>query len=231
MRMYTLLGVTASTLILAGAAQAQQRPVGMTATFIPDAPAAAASEAVALADRAAADLEHAAMMDVAAEDEGVEDEGFSQAELTGYAAAVEQMQPILAAANGAPSPDQMTQLGAIVTAQGLTGEQFNAISAAAAADPVLAARIRVAGAPASEPGSVAASVTDEELGQFASAMASLRPILAAAAGTPSEEQQAQMAGIVTSAGLSGERFNAIGGALAVDARLRARLALAEAQQN
>lgn len=227
MRMYTLLAVTASTLVLAGAAQAQQRPVGMTATFTPDpAPATAeaavtaAEEAVALADT---------MTSAPANMSSTGDQGFSDADLASYALAVQQMQPILRAANGAPSPEQQAQLAAIVTARGLSGDQFNAISSAAASDAVLAARIAVAGTPASAPGSVAASVTDAELAQFAAATANMRPILEASGGAPNAEQQVELAAIVTAEGLTGERFNAIATAISGDDHLRARLQLAQAR--
>ena len=217
MRMYTLLALTVSTVALAGAAQAQQQSADMAGASA-EAAVTAAAEAVALADDMAV-----AQADMAA----ANDDGFSDAQLASYATAIQQMQPILRAADGAPSTEQQVQLAAIVTAQGMTGEQFNAISSAAATDEVLAARIAVAGAPESAPGSVAASVTDEELARFAAATANMRPILQASGGAPTAEQQAELVAIVTAEGLTGERFNAIATALPTDERLQARLQLTE----
>ena len=118
-------------------------------------------------------------------------------------------------------------MAAVVTEAGLTAERFNAIATAAQSDDLLAAQIAVARAPA--PTGAAAAVTDAEIEAYAKAMAGLRPILEGLNGAaPSAEQQAEMAAVVTAAGLSPERFNAIGG-LSSDASVRARLQLADAR--
>lgn len=154
--------------------------------------------------------------------------GVSETEIQAYAKAMNGLQPILQGLNGAsPSAEQQTQMAAVVTEAGLTAERFNAIAGAAQSDDVLAAQIAVARAPA--PTGAAASVTDAEIEAYAKAMAGLGPIIQGLNGAaPTAEQQAEMAAVVTAAGLSPERFNAIGG-LSSDASVRARLQLATAR--
>lgn len=69
--------------------------------------------------------------------------------------------------------------------------------------------------------------SDDELTRFAGAMARMQTVAAAIqGGTPTDEQQAEMAAAVEDSGLSIERFNAISTAVSGDAVLRARLAVA-----
>ena len=131
---------------------------------------------------------------------------------------------------GQPTAEQQAEMASIVQNSGLAIERFNAISAAVSADPVLQARTAVAGATPSAAGSVGASVTDAEAGQFADAMAKVSVIAQALNGAqPTAEQQAEMAAAIQGAGLELERFNAISGAVSQDEHLRARIALAAAQ--
>ena len=73
-----------------------------------------------------------------------------------------------------------------------------------------------------------AATSDAEIDQFARAMVAVR---AASGGSsaPTPEQQAAMGEAATSTGLTVERFNAIGAAIAAEEHLRARIALAEAE--
>ena len=156
----------------------------------------------------------------------------TDAELAQFAAAMKTVQSVAAAVqNGAPTEDQQAQMSAAVQNSGLAIERFNAISTAVSADPVLQARAAVAGAAPSAPGSVGASVTDAEAGQFAAAMAEISGIASALNGAPpNEEQQTQMAAAIQNSGLDIERFNAISGATAADEHLRARIGLAQARR-
>lgn len=87
-----------------------------------------------------------------------------------------------------------------------------------AAEPALAAAPAAAGDP-----------TDAELAQFAAAMKTVQSVAASVQnGTPTEEQQAQMAGAVQNSGLAVERFNAISAAVSADPVLQARAAVAGA---
>jgi hypothetical protein len=70
------------------------------------------------------------------------------------------------------------------------------------------------------------AVSDAELRSFAAAMAAVQPIAAAAGGSPSAEQQGQMAAAIEASGLSLARFNAISTAVSSEAVVRARLELA-----
>jgi hypothetical protein len=156
---------------------------------------------------------------------------YTDAEIEGFVAAMARITPIARSLNGAaPSADQQAEMAAAISDSGLTIERFNGIGTAAASDAVLGARILVAQAPKPAAGSVAASVTDAEVEQYAAAMARLTPIARALNGAaPTPEQQAEMAGIVAGSGLALERFNAISGANAQDAWLRARVSLANAR--
>ena len=155
----------------------------------------------------------------------------TDAELTQFAAAMKTVQSVAATVqNGTPTEDQQAQMAAAVQNSGLAVERFNAISAAVSGDPVLQARAAVAGTTPSAPGSVGASVTDAEAGQFAAAMGEISGIARALNGAqPNAEQQAQMASAITDAGLEIERFNAISAATGQDAHLQARIALAQAR--
>ncbi|WP_312785116.1 DUF4168 domain-containing protein [Brevundimonas sp.] len=155
----------------------------------------------------------------------------TDAELAQFAAAMKTVQSVAATVqNGTPTEDQQAQMAAAVQNSGLAVERFNAISAAVSGDPVLQARAAVAGTTPSAPGSVGASVTDAEAGQFAAAMGEISGIARALNGAqPNAEQQAQMASAITDAGLEIERFNAISAATGQDAHLQARIALAQAR--
>ncbi|MDZ4362129.1 DUF4168 domain-containing protein [Brevundimonas sp.] len=162
-----------------------------------------------------------------------QDAAFTDAELKGYATAMARITPIAQALNGAtPNADQQAQMAAAVSESGLTIEKFNEISNAVGADPVLGARAELAAATPSPAGSVGAGVSDAEADQFGAAMTQLQAVLAAVqGGTPTPEQQAQMAAIVEGSGLSVERFNEISNAVAQDDHLRARVSLADARRN
>ena len=157
----------------------------------------------------------------------------TDAELASYAAAEEGVRAVQAQVQGQLTAEQQAAMVAAIEGAGLTLDRFNAISQAVqAGDQVLAARLAVARAPESAAGSVGATATDAELGQFAAAMAAVRPIAEQLNGAaPTAEQQAAMAAAIASSGLDIERFNAISAALAGDARLQARIALAAARSD
>ncbi|WP_226635959.1 DUF4168 domain-containing protein [Brevundimonas poindexterae] len=70
--------------------------------------------------------------------------------------------------------------------------------------------------------------TDAELKQFGMAMDQLTAITQQVQGTPTDEQQAQMAAAVQNSGLTIERFNEISNAVSADPVLQARVAVAMA---
>jgi hypothetical protein len=155
----------------------------------------------------------------------------SDAELVSFAAAMESVRPIAAAAGSAPTAEQQAQMAAAIEASGLALERFNAISTAVSTDAVVRARLELATTEPSPAGSAAAAVTDAEVEQFVVAMAAVQPIAAALNGAaPTAEQQEEMATAIDSSGLARERFNAISGAVSQDAYLRARLAVADARR-
>jgi methionine-rich copper-binding protein CopC len=83
-------------------------------------------------------------------------------------------------------------------------------------------------APAAQASVTPATVTDDELLKFSAAMTKLRTVAAAVgSGTPTEEQQAEMAAAVESSGLEIDRFNAIA-QISGDPLFRARLNVASA---
>lgn len=83
-------------------------------------------------------------------------------------------------------------------------------------------------APAAAP-AAAGEPTDAELTQFAAAMKTVQSVAATVQnGTPTEDQQAQMAAAVQNSGLAVERFNAISAAVSADPVLQARAAVAGA---
>lgn len=159
-------------------------------------------------------------------------ETISDEELRSFAAAMDSVQPIAAALNGAaPTAEQQAQMAAAIEASGLALDRFNAISTAVSTDAVVRARLDLAMTEPSPAGSAAAAVTDAEVEQFAVAMAAVQPIAAALNGAaPTADQQEEMATAIEASGLSRERFNAISGAVSQDARLRARLAVADARR-
>lgn len=199
-----LIAAVSSAALLAGAAVAQEAEAPATP---PPAPAPAA-EAPAQAPA-----------------------GYSDDELRAFAGAMDRMQAVAQQIQGGePTPEQQAEMAGAVEQSGLTIDRFNAISQAVSSDAVLRARIAVVAATPSPAGSVGASVTDVEAGQFARAMAGLTPIAQSLNGqAPDEEQQAQMAAAIEQSGLTLERFNEISGAIGQDEHLQARVALASAQ--
>ncbi len=157
--------------------------------------------------------------------------GFTDGELRAFAGAMDRLQTVAQQIQGGqPTPEQQAEMAGAVEQSGLTIDRFNEISQAVSGDAMLRARIAVASATPSTPGSVGASVTDAEAGQFAQAMAAITPIAQSLNGqAPNEEQQAQMAAAIDQSGLTLERFNAISGAIGQDEHLQARVALAAAQ--
>lgn len=152
----------------------------------------------------------------------------TDAELASYAAAEEGVRAVQAQVQGQITAEQQAAMVEAIEGAGLTLDRFNAISQAVqAGDEILAARLAVARAPESPAGSVGATASDAELGQFATAMAAVRPIAEQLNGAaPTAEQQTAMAEAIASSGLALERFNAISAALPSDPRLQARVALA-----
>lgn len=152
----------------------------------------------------------------------------TDAQLTAFNTAMQKVKAVTATVQGAPTAEQQAEMAAAVEASGLGVEQFNAISGKVSSDAVLRARLAVLDAPASS--GVAAAVTDEEVSQFASAMVKLRELAPAGGAAPTPEQQTAMAAAVEESGLSRERFNEVATAVSADARLRARVQLADAQR-
>ena len=101
---------------------------------------------------------------------------------------------------------------------------LTAVASPALAAPISGMQAAASVAPAAD------AISDQELKSFATAMAAVRPIAEAAGGTPSAEQQAEMAAAIEASGLALTRFNAISGAVSQDAHLRARLAVADARR-
>lgn len=98
---------------------------------------------------------------------------------------------------------------------------------AAAAAPAVAAP---SGAPVPAQAAVSDSVTDAELRSFVTAMQAIEPIAAAVSGgTPTAEQQMQMAAAIDASGLELDRFNTISAAVSTDPVLRARANLASTE--
>ena len=106
---------------------------------------------------------------------------------------------------------------------------FAAVSAVALmAGSVQAAPASVtpAAAVAQDPG-----YSDDELKKFGTAMEQLSGISAQIqGGTPTAEQQAEMAAVVEGSGLTIDRFNAISTAVSQDQALQARMLLADAER-
>lgn len=177
--------------------------------------------ALAQAAPVSATLASAAVM-VAAEE-------VTDAQLIAFNEAMQKVRAVVAAAGGAPTAEQQAEMAAAIEASGLGIEQFNAVSTKVSSDAVLRARLGVLAAPASPEGSVAAGVTDAEVGQFSAAMARIRDVVPAGAA-PDADQQAAMAAAVENSGLSLERFNEVATAVSQDDRLRARVELADAKR-
>lgn len=106
---------------------------------------------------------------------------------------------------------------------------FVAVSCAALATLVAAPVLAAGASPAPAPVVISAesdTISDAELRSFAAAMEAVQPIAEAAGGTPTAEQQVQMAAAITESGLALERFNAISTAVSTDPVVRARVELA-----
>ena len=167
---------------------------------------------------------------VAGVEAGVSTSTFTDAQLQAFSTAMGRMSAVATAVgSGTPTAEQQAEMAAAVEASGLGVEQFNAISTAVSSDAALRARLAVIDAPEPAAGSVAAGVTDTEVQQFATTMAQVRTIVPNG-GQPTTEQQAQMAAAVESSGLTLNRFNEISTAVSADAKLRARVELADAQR-
>ena len=156
----------------------------------------------------------------------------TDAELAQFAQAMEGVGAVGAQVqNNTPTAEQQAAMAQAITASGLTIDRFNEISQAVSADQDLRARLAIAATPESPAGSVGAGVTDAEVSQFASAMGAVRAVAEGVEnGTPTAEQQQAMAEAITASGLTIDRFNAISGALQGDPRLRARVAIAQAER-
>ncbi|WP_342248924.1 DUF4168 domain-containing protein [Sphingomonas sp. OTU376] len=85
-----------------------------------------------------------------------------------------------------------------------------------------AAQTTAPAAPAATAPATNATVTDAEVGQFATAALEIEKIRKDTA-TPEADKGAKMAAAASSAGLSSERFNAIGQAMQGDAALNQRI--------
>lgn len=154
---------------------------------------------------------------------------YSDAQLEAFASAMTAVRAAAPTDGSAPNTEQQAAMAAAIDASGLEITSFNALATAVSTDPVLQARLAVLDTPESAPGSVAAGVTDAEVAQFGAAMVQVRAAAPTDGAAPSTEQQAAMASAVSASGLELERFNAIATAVSTDARLRARLALADAK--
>lgn len=156
---------------------------------------------------------------------------YSDAQLQAFATAMTAVRAASPTDGSAPTAEQQAAMAAAIEAAGMDINSFNALATAVSSDETLQARLQVFSTPESPAGSVAASVTDAEVAQFSAAMAAVRAAAPAGGAAPTAEQQAAMASAVSSSGLELERFNAISTAVSSDDRLRARLAVADAQRD
>jgi len=154
---------------------------------------------------------------------------YSDAQLEAFGTAMAAVRAAAPTDGSAPTAEQQAAMAAAVASSGMDIEAFNALATAVSTDEVLQARLAVFATPASPAGSVAATVTDAEVSQFAAAMAGVRAAAPTDGSAPNEQQQAAMATAVSGSGLELERFNEIATAVSTDARLRARLELAGAK--
>ena len=154
---------------------------------------------------------------------------YSDAQLQAFATAMTAVRAAQPTGGAAATAEQQAAMAAAIQSAGMDITAFNALATAVSTDDVLRARLAVLGTPESPAGSVAASVTDAEVAQFAAAMTAVRAAAPAGGAAPTAEQQAAMASAVSASGLALDRFNAISGAVGSDARLRARLDLANAR--
>lgn len=156
---------------------------------------------------------------------------YSDAQLQAFGTAMAAVRAASPTDGSAPTAEQQASMAAAIEAAGMDITSFNALATAVSGSEVLQARLAVFATPESPAGSVAASVTDAEVAQFGAAMAGVRAAMPAGGAAPTTEQQAAMASAVSASGLALDRFNAIAGAVGSDARLRARLALADVQRD
>ena len=154
---------------------------------------------------------------------------YSDAQLQAFGTAMAAVRAAAPTDGAAPNAEQQAAMAAAVASSGMEISAFNALATAVSTDDVLQARLAVLDTPESPAGSVAASVTDAEVAQFAAAMVAVQAAMPAGGAAPTAEQQAAMAAAVSSSGLALDRFNAISGAVSADERLRARLELADVQ--
>ena len=154
---------------------------------------------------------------------------YSDAQLQAFGAAMAAVRAASPTDGSAPTAEQQATMAAAIQAAGMDIASFNALATAVSTDEVLQARLDVLATPESPAGSVAASVTDAEIAQFAVAMTAVRAAMPASGEAPTPDQQAAMAAAVSASGLALDRFNAIAPAVSNDARLHARLELAAAR--
>jgi hypothetical protein len=156
---------------------------------------------------------------------------FTDDELKKFDDAMVKVRAVSDTLNGAqPTPEQQAQMAAAVQDSGLEVTRFNTLSNAVAADPALAARIRVVNATPPAPGTPAAAVTDDELTRFVTAMTQIRTITAQVQNnqaTPA--QSAQLTAAVEASGLTTERFNTISRLVSEAPYLQAKAELAGAR--
>ena len=156
---------------------------------------------------------------------------FTDDELKKFDDAMVKVRAVSDTLNGAqPTPEQQAQMAAAVQDSGLEVTRFNTLSNAVAADPALAARIRVVNATPPAPGTPAAAVTDDELTRFVTAMTQIRTITAEVQNNQATpEQSAQLTAAVEASGLTTERFNTISRLVSETTYLQAKAELAGAR--
>lgn len=153
--------------------------------------------------------------------------GFTDQELKKFDDAMTQVRAVSDALNGAqPTPEQQAQMASAIQDSGLEVTRFNAISTAVSSDPELAARIAVLNTAPPAPGTPAASVTDDELTRYVTAMTQIRAVTAEVQnGQATPEQSAQLTAAVQGSGLEVERFNTIAQVVSQDDYLQAKAQL------
>ncbi|MBD3837688.1 DUF4168 domain-containing protein [Brevundimonas sp.] len=153
--------------------------------------------------------------------------GFTDQELKKFDDAMTQVRAVSDTLNGAqPTPEQQAQMASAIQDSGLEVTRFNAISTAVSSDPELAARIAVLNTAPPAPGTPAASVTDDELTRYVTAMTQIRAVTAEVEnGQATPEQSAQLTAAVQGSGLEVERFNTIAQVVSQDDYLQAKAQL------
>lgn len=157
--------------------------------------------------------------------------GFTDQELKKFDDAMTQVRAVSDTLNGAqPTPEQQAQMASAIQDSGLEVTRFNAISTAVSSDPELAARIAVLNTAPPAPGTPAASVTDDELTRYVTAMTQIRAVTAEVEnGQATPEQSAQLTAAVQGSGLEVERFNTIAQVVSQDDYLQAKAQLISAR--